>query len=167
MATSIETPKQFHHTSNDQVEDVDTEDMDKSLLFRLGGEDALEAVIEVFFKGILQDDLLLPFFENTNPALLKVHQKKFFSLAFTEFPADFDPKAYIIQRHYRLFAKGLNETHFDRVVVHFVAALSGMWVDQELIDETKRRVGPLRAIFEESSREHVTEYMRSAAPSTP
>ncbi|CAJ1957901.1 unnamed protein product [Cylindrotheca closterium] len=148
-----------------EIEKKEIEDYDRTLLYRLGGEDALEAVLEMFFKGLLQDDLLKPFFHNANPALIKYHQKKFLALAFTEIPADFDAKAYIIERHFRLFANGLNETHFDRVVVHLEAALSGMWVDAALIAETKEHVAPLRAIFEESGREHVTEYLKEAVGS--
>mmetsp|Transcript_26142 Transcript_26142/g.63748 ORF Transcript_26142/g.63748 Transcript_26142/m.63748 type:complete len:191 (+) Transcript_26142:112-684(+) len=149
-----------------EIEKKDIEDYDNSLLHRLGGAEALEAVLEMFFKGILQDDLLVPFFDDVNPALLKYHQKKFLSLAFTEIPADFDAKAYLIERHYRLFAKGLNETHFDRVVVHLEAALSGLWVEPKLIAETKEHVAPLRAIFEDSGREHVAEYLRHAVGTT-
>ncbi|KAL3936764.1 MAG: hypothetical protein SGBAC_007985 [Bacillariaceae sp.] len=157
MTASIESSKYAINMSNADIKDYDT-----SLLHRLGGEDALEAVLKVFFEGILKDDLLLPFFENTNPALIKIHQKQFLSLAFTEFPAGFDPKAYLIERHYRLFRNGLNETHFDRVVVHLEAALSGMWVDPRLISEVKGHLGPLRAIFADSNRAHRKKYLRDA-----
>lgn len=138
------------------------EDYDQTLLARLGNDSALEAVLEMFIEGVLGDDELLKHFDGVNPAILKLHHKKFFSFAFTKIPSDVDAQAFLIERHYRLFANGLNETHFDRIVMHLEAALAGMWVDQKLIDEVKERVAPFRSVFEEDSREYVTEYVRAA-----
>ena len=77
-----------------EIERDNLKDYDKSLLFRLGGDDALQAVLEMFINSILEDKHLSPFFDGVHPAVLKVHQKKLLGLAFTEIPADFDAKAY-------------------------------------------------------------------------
>ena len=164
MTANIEqgNRKKYAITLPKVIDKVDAKDYDKTLLFRLGGAEALEAVLELFINGILEDEYLRPFFDNVHPALLKFHQKKFLSLALTEIPPDFNAKAYIIERHYRLFERGLNETHFDKVVGHLEAALSGMWVEPKLIAETKARVSPLREIFAVDGRSGVREYLREA-----
>jgi hypothetical protein len=94
-------------------------------------------------------------------ATLRAHQKRFMILAFTEIPKDFDVAAFIIERHYGLFNMGLNETHFDLVAGHLVAALQQMCVQQEVIDEVVGRLGPFRNVFEKAGRdEKIMEYMK-------
>lgn len=75
-------------------------------------------------------------------------------IAFSQIPEDFDVREFLLQKHSRLFNNmGLNETHFDRVAVHFVAALKHLNVDQNLIDEAVAIIGPLRSVFEEGAKE--------------
>jgi hypothetical protein len=75
-------------------------------------------------------------------------------LAFSQIPEDLDVPAYMLETHSRLFVTmGLNETHFDRVAVHFVGALTHLNVNQALIDEAVAVIGPLRSVFEAGARE--------------
>jgi hemoglobin len=133
-----------------------------SLLYRMGGEDALETIILTFYERIMKDPQLHPFFASINMASLRAHQKRFMIMAFSEIPKDFDVAAIIIERHYRLFNMGLNETHFDLLVAgHLVAALQQMGVQQEVIDEVVGILGPFRKVFVKAGRnEKIIEYMK-------
>jgi len=51
------------------------------------------------------------------------HQHTFLSTAFAGIPPDFDAAKIIETKHSHLFARGLNETHFDMVAAHFAATL--------------------------------------------
>ena len=46
--------------------------------------------------------------------------------------------AFLIQRHYHLFEKGLDGTHFDVLLDHFTACLHRMWVEENVIEALGR-----------------------------
>ena len=127
------------------------ESIDDSLLHRLGGEENRELTILQFYKLIKEDPQLDPFFADTDIKLLRAHQKRFMIVAFTHIPEDFDVASFIVQRHYRLFQMGLNETHFDLVANHLVTALRQMWVEQEEINEVLAILGPFREVFQKTA----------------
>jgi hemoglobin len=119
------------------------------LLDRMGGEKALDAVVEEFYRRMLEDEVLEVFFRGTIVKKIKRHQKAFLKLAFTKIPETIDVPLYLLQKHERLFHEhGLNATHFDRVAVHLVETLQSMGVPKKIIDEVVGIVGPLRAVFE-------------------
>ena len=124
------------------------------LLDRLGGEAALKAAVYEFYGRILADPALAPFFETTNMAHLRDHQYKFMALAFTAIPDDVNVAQLLAEKHERLFAKGLNETHFDLVAGHLVASLEHLQVAKPLIEEVVSVVGPLRSVFEENAKKN-------------
>jgi hypothetical protein len=69
-------------------------------------------------------------------------------MVFTEIPADLDVAQYMIDKHARLFQTlDLDESHFDMVAGHLVAALQQLNVPENLIGEVLAIVGPLRGIF--------------------
>ena len=118
----------------------------RSLLFTFS--EALSATVEIFYDRLVADEQLAKFFEGISIIRLKTHQKKFLTIAFTEIPTDLDMVAYMIDKHSRLFQElELNETHFDLVAGHLVAALQQLNVPENLIGEVVAIVGPLRAIF--------------------
>ena len=118
----------------------------RSLLFTFS--EALSATVEIFYDRLVADEQLAKFFEGISIIRLKTHQKKFLTIAFTEIPTDLDMVAYMTDKHSRLFQElGLNETHFDLVAGHLVAALQQLNVPENLIGEVVAIVGPLRAIF--------------------
>jgi hemoglobin len=119
-----------------------------TLLSRLGGDAALSAAVEEFYGRLVLDEKLQKFFEGVNLAALKKHQEDFMRLAFTEIPADVDVPDIIYKKHYRLFARGLDGSHFDLVAGHFIATLQHLSVAQPLIDEAVGVIAPLRPIFE-------------------
>jgi len=81
--------------------------------------------------------------------VLKSHQEAFMRMAFSDsVPDDLDVAAHMRAKHYRLFAIGLNEKHFDKVATHFVETLQHLGVVQALIDEAVQHIAPLRVVFE-------------------
>jgi hemoglobin len=130
---------------------------DHHLLNKIGGEAALEQAVEVFYEKLVSDPTLLRFFENVNLDKLKLHQRKFLAVALTEFPKDLDVASLIREKHHRLFALGLNETHFDKVASHLVATLQGLQVSESLIDEIVSVIAPLRSVFETGKKEHLLD----------
>lgn len=119
-----------------------------TLLEKLGGEDAVTAAVDIFYSKLLDDSFTAPFFDDIPMNQLRGHQIEFMKLAFTEVPPDLDVPAYMIEKHQRLFPKGLNGQHFDRVAEHFVGSLTDLDVPQTLIDEAVGVIAPLRPAFE-------------------
>lgn len=132
-----------------EEEKKEEEEQQAHLLERIGGETALKAAVNEFYTRLVVDKDLEKFFVGVPLDILKSHQEKFMRLAFTNsVPADMDVGSYMKTKHYRLFAMGLDETHFDKVATHFVETLQHLGVAQSLIDEAVGHIAPLRAIFE-------------------
>ena len=113
---------------------------------------ALMATLDIFYDRLVNDERMAPFFQGISITRLKVHQKKFLTMAFTEIPTDMDVAAYMVDKHARLFQEqGLNGQHFDVVAGHLVASLQQLDVPKHLIDEVVEIVGPLRVIFSEEA----------------
>lgn len=138
----------------ESLQGLDPSDYDQTLLYRLGGDDALEAVVQIFVDCVLSDEELKPFFEGVNSRVLMAHQQRFLRVALQGMPEDFDATGYMIERHFRLFEKGLNEN--DIFLQHLGKALDGLWVEPSLVAETKARLAPFRKIFEKSNRERAS-----------
>ena len=124
----------------------------KSLYERLGGVEAVRAVVDAFYKRLVADQKLSQFFADANVGKLKLHQLQFLKVAFTEIPEDMDIIAIMIEKHAALFRdKGLNADHFDIVAGHLVAACQHLGVSNELVQEAVAIVGPLRIAFEQGA----------------
>lgn len=122
-----------------------------SLLERLGGESAVDAAVDEFYRRILDDDNLIKFFEGAPMSRLKQHQKRFLKIAFTKIPESLDVPKMMLDKHERLFALGLDGTHFDIVAGHLIGALDSLGVPMNLIDEAVAIVAPLRVVFEQGA----------------
>ncbi|CAB9501359.1 truncated hemoglobin GlbN [Seminavis robusta] len=123
------------------------------LLDRLGGPQVLECLVEAFLDRVLLDDKLMDFFKDTDLRVLTLHQKRFFTMAFTKIPESVNVMISIKNHHKHLFAQGLHEGHFDLVVQHLTAAMEALEVDKAIMTEAARIVLPLRVIFEEGAKE--------------
>jgi hemoglobin len=124
-----------------------------SLFQRVGGGPAVKAVVEDFYVRIRDDERLDPFFKGVDMAILKKHQYMFMEIAFTHIPDDLDVAEMMKTKHQRLFAMGLNETHFDMVTGHLVGSMNALSVSRNLIDEAAGVVAPLRGVFEEGAKQ--------------
>lgn len=103
----------------------------KTLFEQLGGAAAVDAAVELFYRKVLSDPRLTPFFEGVDLRRLAGHQKAFLAMAFGG-PAKYRGQA-LRQGHAHLVERGLNDPHFDAVMEHLGATLTELGVPRPLI----------------------------------
>lgn len=108
-----------------------SEEANLSLFDQIGGEAAVDAAVDLFYRKVLTDHRINRFFDKTNMEEQSAKQKAFFTMAFG------GPNNYtggeLRAVHTRFVSMGLNDSHFDAVLEHFGAALTELNVPAELI----------------------------------
>ncbi len=104
-----------------------------SLFERIGGREAVNAAVEVFYKKVLADERINSFFEGIDMDAQRRKQIIFLTYAFGG-PVKYDGKN-MRDAHAALVEKGLNDSHFDAVVENLGATLKELGVADELIGE--------------------------------
>lgn len=107
--------------------------MSNSLYERIGGEAAVNAAVELFYRKVLEDHRINRFFDSTDMNAQIAKQKAFFTYAFGG-PNNYTGKD-MRNAHERLVKMGLNASHFDVVMEHLGATLQELNVPGELIAE--------------------------------
>lgn len=107
-------------------------DTTTSLYQQLGGEAAVNAAVDIFYRKVLSDHRINRFFENTDIEKQAAKQKAFLTMAFG------GPNNYtgvdMRRAHDHLVKKfGLNDSHFDAVMEHLGSTLQDLNVPQNLI----------------------------------
>ena len=106
---------------------------EKSLFDRIGGDAAVNAAVDIFYRKVLADDRISSFFEGVDMDKQAAKQKAFLTMAFG------GPHSYtgedMRKGHAHLVAKGLNDSHFDAVMENIGATLTELNVPGELIAE--------------------------------
>lgn len=105
--------------------------MSTGLYEKIGGEAAVNAAVDVFYRRVLSDDRISDFFDDVDMARQAAKQKAFLTMAFGG-PVHYTG-ADMRKGHTHLVARGLNDSHFDAVVENLVAALQELKVPDELI----------------------------------
>ena len=90
----------------------------------------MRAAVDLFYRKLLKDPELRPFFEEASLGLMKMHQYNFMKMAFTEVPKGWDIAEFIAAKHAHLFEKGLNVKHFDLTIGHLAGALQELAFSQ-------------------------------------
>ena len=107
--------------------------MNKTLYERIGGEPAVSAAVEIFYRKVLNDYRINRFFGNTDMDKQIAKQKAFFTMAFG------GPNNYtgvdMCKAHAHLVEIGLDDSHFDAVMEHLGATLVELGVPATLIAE--------------------------------
>jgi hemoglobin len=107
--------------------------MSQSLYDRIGGEPAVNAAVDIFYRKVLNDYRINRFFNNTDMDKQIAKQKAFFTMAFG------GPNNYTGQdmrnAHSNLVKMGLSTEHFDAVMEHLGATLVELKVPNDLIAE--------------------------------
>lgn len=116
--------------------------MNNSLYERLGGRDAVEAAVDLFYQKVLADPRISRFFAGVDMDKQRGKQKIFLTYAFGG-PVKYQGKD-MRQAHKHLVEKGLNDTHFDAVAGHLKATLEELSVPADLIDEVMAIAGSTR-----------------------
>lgn len=108
--------------------------MSKSIYELIGGEPAVEAAVDIFYKKVLADDRINHFFTGVDMERQRRKQVTFLSFAFggPNVPSERSMKAV----HKRLVdQQGLNDSHFDAVMEHLGSTLAELNVPSELIQQ--------------------------------
>jgi hemoglobin len=115
----------------------------KSLFDRLGGEKAVDAAVDIFYRKVLSDDTLSLFFDAVDMEIQHAKQKSFLTVAFGG-PNNYDGKD-MREAHKGLVARGMNESHFNAVAGHLQATLEEMNVSADLIAEVMAIAGSTKS----------------------
>jgi hemoglobin len=95
----------------------------------IGGNQTVRAAIDSFYRKVLADEELRPFFAGTDMAHLRAGQSMFISMVLG------GQKVYtgrdIGNAHAQARLQGLNATHFELFLHHFRAALNEVGVNAE------------------------------------
>lgn len=104
-----------------------------SLYEQLGGEAAVNAAVDIFYRKVLSDDRISAFFEDVDMERQAAKQKAFLTMAFG------GPHNYsgldMRTGHAHLVERGLNDSHVDAVIENLAATLSELGVDDALINQ--------------------------------
>ncbi len=102
-----------------------------SLYNEIGGEAAVNAAVDVFYRKVLKDDRIKHFFDGVDMGKQASKQKAFLAMAFG------GPNKYtgedMRRGHAQLVKMGLNDSHFDAVMENLGATLKELNVPDRLI----------------------------------
>ncbi len=105
-----------------------------SIYQRIGGKDAVRATVVKLYEKILEDERLIPFFEETDMDVLRRSQTAFIVMALGG-PHNYTGSGLRNAHRHLVREKGLSDEHFDAVADHLVAAMQELGVERPLIDE--------------------------------
>ena len=107
--------------------------MSASLYDQIGGEPAVEAAVDLFYRKVLTDETISHFFNDIDMDAQRGKQKSFLIMVFGG-PNEYTGKD-MREAHARLVDKGLNDDHFDAVAGHLQATLQELGVDAALVEQ--------------------------------
>ena len=116
-----------------------------SLYDRLGGANAIDAAVDIFYRKMLSDDRVSGYFDDTDMDRQIAKQKAFLTMAFGG-PNSYSGKD-MREAHKHLVARGLNGSHVDVVIAHLGSTLKELGVADADIAEA--------AAIAEGARAHV------------
>jgi len=104
---------------------------EQSLFEKIGGEAAVDAAVDIFYRKVLSDDRISAFFEGVDMDKQAAKQKSFLTMAFG------GPHNYtgldMRLGHAHLVERGLNDSHVDAVIEDLGATLRELNVAEDLI----------------------------------
>ena len=111
-----------------------------SIFELIGGPPAMTAAVDDFYRRVMADPALSPYFDGIDMRGLKSHQRAFISAAIG------GPEPYVgrsMREAHALF--DIQPEHFDRVVHHLVNTLADLGVADLIIDAVGAKLAPLKA----------------------
>lgn len=100
---------------------------------KLGGEAAVNAAVDIFYRKVLSDDRINHFFDDVDMAKQAAKQKAFLTMAFGG-PHNYDGLD-MRRGHAHLVQRGLSDRHFDAVVEDLATTLRELKVPEDLIGQ--------------------------------
>ncbi len=107
--------------------------MSESLFEKIGGDAAVNAAVDVFYRKVLADDRISSFFEGVDMDKQAAKQKAFLTMAFGG-PNNYSGED-MRKGHAHLVDQGLNDAHFDAVMENLGATLKELGVADDLISQ--------------------------------
>jgi hemoglobin len=114
-----------------------------SLFDRLGGNGAIDAAVEIFYRKVRDDERISHFFEGVDMSTQASKLKAFLALAFGG-PDAYSGKS-LRAGHQHLVAQGLSDFHFDAVIDDLGATLKELGVADSVIAEVAAIANSVRA----------------------
>ena len=121
------------HINTIKIHDM-TNQTETSLFERIGGMNALDAAVDIFYQKVLSDDRIKHFFDHTDMKIMRAKQKTFLAYAFGA-PLKYEGKDMRAAHAHLVDKYGLNEDHFNAVAGHLSDTLKELSVPTQLIDE--------------------------------
>ncbi len=103
----------------------------RTLFENIGGEAAVNAAVDIFYRKVLADDRISRFFEGVDMDKQAAKQKAFLTMAFGG-PNNYSGED-MRRGHAHLVKQGLNDSHFDAVMENLGATLTELKVPGDLI----------------------------------
>jgi len=105
-----------------------------SLYEELGGEAAVNAAVDIFYRKVLSDAYVIRFFEGVDMNVQADKQKAFLTMVFGG-PHNYSGKD-MRDGHKHLVEKlGLDDTHFEHILAHLRSTLAELGVGNDKISE--------------------------------
>lgn len=104
-----------------------------TLYERLGGEPAVNAAVDIFYRKVIADARINYFFFGVNISEQAAKQKAFLSMAFGG-PHEYTGRD-MRRSHAKLVGMGMNDRHFDIVLDHLRSTLKQLDAPENLIQE--------------------------------
>ena len=115
---------------------------DPTIFEQIGGEAAVDAAVDVFYRKMLADDRVNYFFDGIDMDRQAAKQKAFLTMVMGG-PHNYTGRD-MRTAHKPLIEKGLNDTHFDVVVQHLGDTLAELSVPADLIGQIAAAAETLR-----------------------
>ncbi|MGQ4004841.1 group 1 truncated hemoglobin [Francisellaceae bacterium CB52] len=107
--------------------------MKETLYEKLGGQEAVDVAVDIFYRKVLLDERVNSFFDDVDMDKQIPKQKAFLTMVFG------GPNKYTGQDmrdgHKHLVTRGLNDTHVDIIIEHLGSTLSELGVGNEDIQQ--------------------------------
>ena len=100
---------------------------------RLGGAEAVDAAVDIFYRKVLSDDRISRFFDGVDMEKQAAKQKGFLTMVFGG-PNNYTGKD-MREGHRHLVEQGLNDSHVDAVIELLGATLKELGVSDADISE--------------------------------
>jgi len=102
-----------------------------SVYDQIGGAAAVDAAVDVFYRRVLADAYVVRFFEGVDMEKQAAKQKGFLTMVMGG-PNNYTGKD-MREGHKHLVKMGLNDSHFDHILMHLRATLAELGVPENLI----------------------------------
>lgn len=103
-----------------------------SVYEQLGGDAAITAAVDVFYRRVLADKYVKRFFEGVDMTRQAAKQKGFLTMV-TGGPNNYTGKDMRDGHRHLVRDLGLDDTHFDHIVCHLRSTLAELGVKPDLI----------------------------------